>query len=322
MIILPSRKIVIPSEPVFAGHSRFAGYYKLTVRNSEGHITRETPWFQNLITNNGLDLIWTSLAPSFSVKVLAPECYVGTGNAAPAFTDTTLQSYLATGSSISLSAATYVAGVAPYWKQSKGYRFGTGVAAGNLSEIAVGTAPNNLFSRALIKDNLGNPTTITVLSDEILDVTYELRVYPPITDNVFSMLLNGSSVSVTGRSYRIQDARDIFNPINAESSFTNLPAPEAMFSSTGQPDIFGAGGTWVNNGNGVRDNVVNPSYVIGSYEINCIANWGLTRANGQNQLWFLAWPHGSMSFNLAVPATKTNVKQMTLNYRISWSRYP
>lgn len=53
-----------------------------------------------------------------------------------------------------------------------------GAAAGNVSEISAGFSNNKYtkgFTRALILDTSGNPTTITVLADEVLIVTYEIR---------------------------------------------------------------------------------------------------------------------------------------------------
>lgn len=316
MILRPIHK------PLFNAQARMAGRYKLVVRKTDGTVARETPWFDNLITNNGLDLIWTSSSIAFGIKDLNPYGFVGTGSSTPAYTDTTLQSYLATGNLAAVTATTYVAGPPPYWTCTGNYRFGTGVAAGNLSEVGVGWATNRLFSRSLIKDSFGNPTTITVLPDEVLDVFYEFRVYPPTTDTTFTVVLNGVGVSVNARSYNIDDPPSIWSPIQNESSNTSLPKPFPTLSSSVQPDIYGNGGVYTNYSTSTPSGVTNPIYVIGSYEINCFALWDTTRANGQNQLWFLEWPHGRMSFMLASPATKNNTQQMGVNYKISWARYP
>ena len=58
-------------------------------------------------------------------------------------------------------------------------QFDKGAAKGNISEIGVGnnTQGNPLWSRSLILDKSGNPTSITILEDEYLTVTYEARRY-------------------------------------------------------------------------------------------------------------------------------------------------
>lgn len=48
------------------------------------------------------------------------------------------------------------------------------------SEMGVGWNDSNLFSRTLIKDPLGLPSSINILGDEYLDVTYEVRMYMPV----------------------------------------------------------------------------------------------------------------------------------------------
>lgn len=52
-----------------------------------------------------------------------------------------------------------------------------GAAAGNISELTCGWGGNNVsaFARALVRDAEGNPTTITILPDEVLTLTWELR---------------------------------------------------------------------------------------------------------------------------------------------------
>lgn len=57
------------------------------------------------------------------------------------------------------------------------YSFARGAAAGNISELTTGHNNDNTsaMARALVRDAMGNPTTITVLSDEVLTVTWEWR---------------------------------------------------------------------------------------------------------------------------------------------------
>ena len=58
-------------------------------------------------------------------------------------------------------------------------QFDKGAAKGNIAELGVGdnTQGNPLWSRSLVLDKSGSPTTITVLDDEFLTVTYEARRY-------------------------------------------------------------------------------------------------------------------------------------------------
>src|SRR5690606_4774599 len=67
------------------------------------------------------------------------------------------------------------------------HQFGQGQAAGNLSEIGIQHTSTSgpLWSRALILDGQGNPTTITVLPDDFLTCYYTLRIMIPKEDAVF-----------------------------------------------------------------------------------------------------------------------------------------
>jgi hypothetical protein len=162
-------------------------------------------WFPNLILDTGLDRMGTA---SF-----ANGCAVGSGNSTPTNGQTVLDTFVAGTSNITSTTAS-VQGSAPYYGYSRRiYRFATGVAAGNLSEVgtsqATGTPISSslLFNRALIVDGSGTPTTITVLSDEILDVTYECRSYPAIVDVTDTDTINGNATDIIVRASNVTNAR-------------------------------------------------------------------------------------------------------------------
>ena len=156
------------------------GLFRLqTFKKDSTEVVNDTGWFNNMILNTGLNqMISTN-------DYLAYAC-VGTGANPVTATQTTLQTFLvnsAEGSSIGGG----ITGNPYYSFQRVRYQFPVGSAAGNLTEVGIrGGTTGNLFSRALIRDNLGNPTTFTVLGDEILQVTYELRCYPNQDDVVIN----------------------------------------------------------------------------------------------------------------------------------------
>lgn len=299
---------------MYAAHSRMAGRYKLKVMRPDGSVRIETDWFDNLITNNGLDQIVNVPGGAYSIKYLFINCFVGTGSATPMFTDGSLQAYLATGPAFSSISPVYVAGPPSYWYVRYVYRFPTGAAAGNLSEVATGHTPTNMFSRALIVDGGGTPTTITVLSDEILDVTYEFRVYIPTGDATFSFVLNGVSQTVTSRVYNkdtpgqihlgIHTAGDVGNVYLSSCSNTALVAQTA--------GVSGAQGV---------EGVLQP-YTIGNYYVDSTFNFVLLNAVRSTYLFTLYWPQGKMQFLLTNPAVKSNAQTMDISARMSWGRYP
>jgi hypothetical protein len=190
-LIVPDRNIIIPKyRDIVMELPRqtvgIAGRYKLRkgktdIRGVE-HITGETAWFNNIITNNGKD----NFADA-DLTVNLAYAHVGTGTTAELATDTQLQTFVAASNTVQDSSSTAQASAPYYGKYVRTIRFGEGVAAGNIAEVAMSTQNTNgdAFTRALVKDGGGSPTTITVLSDEWLDVTYEFRTYPgPVTSRI------------------------------------------------------------------------------------------------------------------------------------------
>lgn len=146
-------------------------FFKFIVKKKDGRKVSETPWIKNLVLDNGLE----KCAKGEYIQRL----YIGTGNSTPIPTQTQLDSIAAyTTSRISISQAGRNIDVPPYYSYSRTqWRFNTGAAVGNMSEIGLGYDDGTLYNRALIKDINGNPTTITILNDEYLDVVVECREY-------------------------------------------------------------------------------------------------------------------------------------------------
>lgn len=174
--------------------------YKLAVISSDGIVRSETAWSPNMVLNAGL-LAMLGGGSVGSVVPIRPVC--GTGNAPVQETDTTLSSYLAgSGTSASTTTTRNIASSPYYVMHSFTWRFGQGAAAGNIAEVGAAITsgiPNSstpLFSRALVLDSNGDPTTVTVLPDEYLDITYELYIYAPSDlSGSFDQTIDGSSVS-------------------------------------------------------------------------------------------------------------------------------
>jgi len=164
--------------------------------------------------------------------------------------------------------------------------FGVGDVVGTISEV--GILNGNLIAGQLIKDEFGNPTTLTILSDEQLILTYilettvpnaELSVAPIIgsgsvtsprgthTYNIYSQpYFTDASIGVTGESTRFELLKNSY--ILADSngdglSFTN--------SSGGTGTINNLDGTADRNyGEGVfapSDGVINDiKYICGGQD--------------------------------------------------------
>lgn len=73
-------------------------------------------------------------------------------------------------------------------------RFAANVGTGTVREVGIAwaTGGGSLFSRALVVDATGTPTEISKAADEILDVEYIYRVYPPMSDVIGTITISGA----------------------------------------------------------------------------------------------------------------------------------
>ncbi len=288
------------------------GRYNLVVRNAKTmEVKRETGWFKNLITDGGLNRIGSGAIGSL--------VYVGSGSAAPSFTDTALQSVVA---STGMTSNDFGAqGSAPYFSWARvTYRFGTGVAAGNLSEVGIGWS-GGLFSRSLIRDSNGDPTTLTILSDEVLDVVYELRLYPPLVDQTFNVVISGVTHACVSRAALVTD-RNFWNPINLFTYGMITPGPAyrmvarngSIGSITQSPD--GTGSDSASNSQSAYSN--------NSLKTSFSSTWGLGEGNVGGISAVLVSPIfvtvGTFQISFSPPIAKDALKVLTLNYDTSWAR--
>lgn len=328
-----SRKLVIPLTLGLKGYFKFIRTCART-----GEVRQETDWFSNLIVNTGLDALGS---PTGSPSAFNG-CVVGSGNTPPAGGDTLLESFVAGTNTLQTSSRVENLSSAPFYIASRlTFRFGEGVAAGNLSEvgIAIGTGvpigSTTLFSRALIVDGGGAPTTITVLSDEFLDVIWEMRSYLP-ADGVGTFDLDILGVP-TSHSYTIRPG------IVSNSSIWNLPGSSTGVSQNQR--IFEADGTTSGGTGGIGSRVsdgtistitsnitgtvalmtvdgTRDAYVSGNYYVDLNFRYGLNFGN----MTFTAIGFGctavyfQMSISPAVAKTSTRIFDITL--RISWANGP
>jgi hypothetical protein len=284
-----------------------AGRFKLDVRGPGGELRRSTGWFPNLVLDSGLNGIGTDY--------MITNCYVGTGTAEPTATDTALESFLAQASLVR-SSTNGAASTSPYYKKTTNvYRFNTGVAAGNVSEIGIGksgTPPQPLFSRALVLDGDGEPTTITVLSDEILDVTYEIRAYLPSSDWTSTVTILGNSYDVTLR------AANATSPISGANE-----GPGGKVQSNGEAFAYsGSIGSVTGSPSGTTISRIgenNQAYSNNSYQRDIFWTFPVDDAGTINSIyWTTSYGAFQMGFSPGIP--KTNTQTMPITCRIAWAR--
>jgi len=302
--------------------SEAEGFYtlRLGTLDAEGNEVdcyEPVPTFPNLITNGGLERMgdnsdWLS------------RTYVGSGSAAPNFNDSAMNNFVAVTTTLQ-SSVTGTQSTAPYFTWIRiTRRYAAGEAAGNLSEVGVGWF-EALFSRALIVDADGNPTTITVGAEQFLDVTYEFRFYPKTTDDTGSFTLTGS----VGGTYDYVLRPSVVTTNSGGAGWSISTSGTSMRdtgnSFEGRRVYSGAIGSITETPSGTIMNV-NPltalGYEAGSLSRKGTMSLGLNSGNSETGLKSALFRFGIGTFQVEfTPAImKTDERLLDLEFSHSWGR--
>lgn len=289
----------------------FQGWFKFEAVNAiTGRRRTVADWFPNLILNNGLNRMGTGST--------IDRCMVGTGTSTPVATQTQLDTRIA--STTTAQSTTYGADlVDDYAYIRRVFRFGAGVAAGNLTEVGVGNSDTSCFSRALILDGLGSPTSVTVLSDEYLDVTYEVRCYPPTT-------AVAATVNIGGVDYATEILPSLFGSWGDVNYFRWPTHTGGMAATpTNNPNIRSAGtlGDYTVSAGGTSIASGTTAYLAysnNSYELTQRLTFGLTSGSTDFGIleFYNALGRWKISFDPVVPKRSTNI--FTLDFKLAWAR--
>lgn len=296
------------------------GEYSIIKRKAATGEVVATYDFPNLITDAGLDAMGDT-------DSITNNFFVGTGTAAPSTSDTQLSSYLA---GKSFDSFTRPAPSGPDYESRHVIvaTFTAGTATGNITEVGIGwgtgAVGHRVFSRALVLDGGGSPTTITVLADEELQLVYTLVAYPDLTDSSYSVTISGVSYAVVARASNV--AANMFTGFNRcrgpNIQAVGISALRAVtvkasdyLTGTAYAAIFTEG-----------------TYVTSSYERTSTVKIAKSEGNNSIPITLVSLqpykessvgmlsPETQVSFAPALP--KTASLALTLNLSWSWARRP
>jgi hypothetical protein len=308
-----------------ANSQSLAGWFKFEVlkvdssgRPIEASRRVVADWFPNIILDQGLNRMGTQNSN-------ASACQVGTGTSTPIATQTSLDNRIAGTTTIQSSVESAQAASPFYRARTNIYRFAVGTATGTLSEVGVGwsaTLGGSLFSRALILTAGGSPTTITVLADEALDVTYQCRLYYSETDAFYNVTVTGvGTLNVTARAARIGSST---NWDIGMAGLWNTPSGTtahngAIGAITAQPSGASSGAS----------SVTLNTYSNNSLQLTGSVIWGLNNGNLAGGILSvsprfgnLSGSWGEMQYQFSSAINKLNTQVLTLNFQHTWARRP
>lgn len=306
-----------------------AGEVRCVVTKNDGTIKIDTGYQKNLILNQGLNFFGGGHGTEINAL-----CAIGSGNSIPTVTQSTLDSFIATASGV-ISATNYSYtdtgdGVYRMWEQKR-YRF-TGLANANISEVGLvstGSTSSNYYltTRALIKDELGHPISISVKTGETLDIYYKIYKVVDTRDKLFVVnILDGVGGSVP---YNVvvrpaivghpKNGTTISVPINANRNGVVLSTQD-LTAITSAP-----------TGTSPSTITLSP-YVTNSFKQQAVifselsVNDGLLRTlvSAQTNSFSLNFMFFQMRFGRVsddAPLTKTANDTLSIPIEFSWGRY-
>lgn len=312
-----------------------SGEYRFQLSKAEKSPHTDTGFFKNLILDNGLNMICniaktstTSNNNAFLLPAAGPlsYCYVGSGGATPTYTNTQLQNRIGSTDPAQESKSGTSSFSRGYAELVVVYRFNAGTVVGNLSEVGIGPSPTSLFSRALILDSNGDPTTITVLDDDILTVTYRLRLTIPRVDILQSINVDNSGVDIpttvtirpfASNSYSLSGTTTTHGfTWGIKRSFGNGTSSVATGTST---DLVSATDTTLSS-HVLPSSVALDSYVNNSFRRTGYATFSTTQSNRDIAVFAYSFGPGCFQVKFDPPLQKTNQMALRLSFGFQVAR--
>lgn len=198
-----------------------------------------------------------------------------------------------------------------------------GDIVGNISEVGVRMGDrigDTVDSRALIVDDQGNPTTITVTAEDKLEISYTLKCVIPIEQHVSVTDIGGVQTTCTLERLAVLDSGrngigsviELSEKLYITGTKTVTNNPEST-STSGFVNINGTGLTLTgsNLGIGSRKQTFKLSTAIGNLGGGGIGGVGITQE-------YYSFHHSVVRFDPQIP--KDSTKTLTLNFDFTLAR--
>lgn len=304
------------------GLSARARFQAIVHKGDVENPVEKTGWFDNIVLDSGLQRM--------KVNTWYSGISVGSGNSTPVVTQVGLDSYInrTTTTSVNVTVGSSVdEDSRQYFWQRMTYRFGAGAAAGNISEVGLswGTG-DSLWNRALVKNNLGNPTTITVLSDEYLDISVEIRFYLKYGGTGSFDVLDAIGNVASSHNYSIMP----YSRNEPTTGGIGAVSPSHMTLYTGEyTGVIGSPEISGRIGNTGRTSIANSDLlqVSGRFTFDLTSGVGAIKTMvlalsgfGFNTSSPSVLASFGYAFVLDVPIVKTNTERLTVDATINWGR--
>ena len=302
------------------------GEFRCVVKKSDGSTKIDTGYQKNLILNQGLDFFGGGNGTN-----MMEFCIIGSGNSQPSYTQNKLDAAIAgaVGADFSSKYDYDASRDGNLYKTNKVRKYTFyGLNNVNISEVGLASKFSSsidyyLCTRALIKDTQGVPTTITVLSGEVLEIYYRLWAVYDTTDKTGQVnLLDGVGGSIA-YNYKIRLSQV------GNSNYVNFYHAVPIKNDTGSLSLFESDLTSINTmpTGGLNYNLTGflSNYNLGSYKIIWTTILNMPQGNGKiRSAVFEGLGNFQIRFGSVAddsPINKTNTQTLAIPIEISLGRY-
>lgn len=306
---------------------------------STDELVQRLDFNKNMVVNNGLDAYLNGTFQTDGGGGTMIGCAVGQGSKVEEPTDTALDAFLV-GTHTRPSAPSHVfqTGELPYYsRRTTRWRFNPGQAVGNISEVAITigagaiTSSTQIYARQRVRDGAGNPTTITILPDEYLDVVYRHDILAPAeASGTVNFLLDGVS---TPHGYVIRPASMSGQEWQGQTQNLNQSVMRGLLlwftdgfdqstrAATGAiGPVTGAPAGLITGNNGLIGSASNQAYIAGTFQRAGSVQFPIDRANATVRSLHLGIAGARMQVEYDPPITKINTKQLRYDFIVSVGR--
>lgn len=289
------------------------GEFTVSVIGPDGQV-KESSTTKNLILDNLLEAI-RAKSDASSIYYSTQTFRVGTGTTPPTASDLTLQSTLASRAVSSTPTQVAITSDGTNWRTESTIQtdFSVGAVVGNITELGwfvAGMKPNTLtnevYSRTLIKDSQGNPTTLTVTSTDVLRVSYKLVMTGPDADVTGTLTLAGNSYNYTIRR-PTPSVVAVWAFLDGSSASSNAAYVGGTFGAAGQNP---SGGTLL-----TATALVEQGASAGERRFTITVPTNVNGSAGISMI--LLGNYMKIQFSPAVPKTTDDALKLLVNYTIA-----
>src|SRR5690606_25310868 len=165
----------------------------------------------------------------------------------------------------------------------------------------------------------GNPAAFPISSDEQLEVTYELRLYPNLNDVPATVMVGSNNHDTITRPIAVTDTSS-WGPFGLSIASANADRRSAGAAYSGDLVPYTNSTDSLSGPLGNASSGATAPYTDGNFYRDISNTWNISTGNGNIRVVTFRFNCAAFQVRFDPVITKTNTQVLTLHQRISWAR--